>query len=221
MVGGEFHLDDVRAELGSNLRGVTAYIDGSLARCAQAGAPRIGPDDYREAVALRFLCDGADSFIHFEPMCGAGINREPDRRAAEPECILDAAGDGLVGILFVEERIVVAQLEDERDVAGEFPRASFQESQRRGVGVATSLDRQFKMIERIIRGRIRREAPCRAVLKALIDGQDHELSCASEPPVVQYPGEIRQCAGIVAAIPTENFTDAFFHNIMLLVVCCV
>ena len=55
-------------------------------------AARIGPDHDGEAVRLGLLGHLADLLHHLELVVGAGIDREADRRAAEPQRVLDRAG---------------------------------------------------------------------------------------------------------------------------------
>ena len=133
--------------------------------------------------------------------------------AAHPmqEGVAHAAGDGGRGIFFVVEHVVIVELQDERNFAGVFGGAGLEESQRRGVGVASGVDRQLKMIARIVRGRIDREAARRSVLETLVHGQNHELARPRELAVVEHAGEIAPHAGIFGIVVAENFSNSFGH----------
>ena len=106
------------------------------------------------------------------------------------------------GSLLVVQHVMIVELQDERDFTGEVARARFQETQRRRVGVAAGLDREFEVVARIVARRIRREAAGRAMLEALIHRQDHHLAGAAELAVIQHPGQIAQRAWIIAAVAT-------------------
>ena len=66
----------------------------------------------------------------------------------------------------------VVELEDQRQIAGVVARAGFEESERGGVCTEASVYGQFKVIARIIRGRIGGKAAPGAVLDALIYGEE-------------------------------------------------
>ena len=91
---------------------------------------------------------------------------------------------------------------------GELPRARFEETERRRVGVAPGVDRKLVMVERVIRRRVGRERTRRPVLEALVHRQDHELARAREAAGVHDAGEIGEDSRVVAAVPGENFFDA-------------
>src|SRR5258706_261256 len=79
--GRQFNLDNVRAELRRQVRGVSADIDGGLTLFAQTGPTGVGPNHDSEAAALRQLTRLANLFVHFDAMGGAGINRKANRGA--------------------------------------------------------------------------------------------------------------------------------------------
>src|SRR5690606_31794696 len=80
-------------------------------------------------------------------------------------------------------------------------------AERCRIGGQTGIDRELKVIVRIVGGRIRREAARRAVLEALIDGKDDELARATEPAMHEDPGEVGLGAGIVALVIVEDPLD--------------
>src|SRR5215470_4502684 len=79
----QLHLDDVRAELRGDVRGVRRHVNGRLALLREARAARVRPDDDRQPVGLGFLRLGADLLVHLQPVLGARIDREADRDAAQ------------------------------------------------------------------------------------------------------------------------------------------
>src|SRR5207247_984065 len=72
------------------------------------------------------------------------------------------------------EAVGVVELQDERDLARELRRAGLEEAERRRVGVAARRQRQLEVVARVVAGGIGREGARRAVLEALVDGQEHE-----------------------------------------------
>ncbi len=60
------------------------------------------------------------------------------------------------------------------------------------------------MVMRVVGRRVRREAPRRAVLEALIDRQDDELAGAAEPTLQQYAREIGLGARAVAFVVVQD-----------------
>src|SRR5438876_5607440 len=52
VLGGRLDLDDVRAQLGGDLRGVGDHVDGRLALLADRRAARVGPDNRGQAIRL-------------------------------------------------------------------------------------------------------------------------------------------------------------------------
>src|SRR5262249_33242112 len=68
------------------------------------------------------------------------------------------------------------------------------------------------MIAGIVRGWVHGEAPRGAMLDALVDRQDDEPSAAGQRAGIQQAREIGQRAGVVAAIPGQNFFYAFAHG---------
>src|ERR1700674_2551771 len=81
-----------------------------------------------------------------------------------------------------EQRVVIVELQDERDFAGELGGSRLQEAQRRRVGVTSGSAAQREMVARIISGGIGREPPRRAMLKAPVHRQDDEHTRADQRP---------------------------------------
>src|SRR5438270_821095 len=81
----------------------------------------------------------ADLLVHGQPVLRSRIDSEADRGAAEPQRVLYAAGDGLVGISLAHRHIVVVHFENKRDVARKLPCARLQKAERRGVRVTSRL----------------------------------------------------------------------------------
>ena len=119
---GQLHLDDVGAELGGDVRGVRRDVDRGLALLGEPRAARVRPDDHGEPALLRLLGEGAELAVHRQPVLGAGIDREADPDAAEAHGILDAPRDRLRRVAFLEQHVVVAELQDQRHLARELAR---------------------------------------------------------------------------------------------------
>ena len=208
MAGGKFDLDDVGAELGGDLRGVTADINGRLPFLAQGGAARVGPYNDGQAGLFGGPRGFFDLFVHWHAMRGTGIDGEPDGGATQPQGVLHRAGEGRERVLLVLQHVVIVDFEDERNVAGKFAGGGFEGAKGRGIGVAAGGDGQFNMIARIVAGRIDGEAAGRAVLEPLVHRQDDHPPGAFEGAVIQKTGEVRQRARVVAAVPTQYFFDS-------------
>src|SRR6185312_4710874 len=85
--------------------------------------------------------------------------------------------------------------------------ALLQHAERRGIGVEAGVERELKMIMRIVSGRVRRETARRAVLETLIDRKDHHLAGAAQPPLHQHAGEVGLGPRVVAFIVAEDGFD--------------
>src|SRR5512146_1671590 len=72
------------------------------------------------------------------------------------------------------------------------------------------------MIERIVAGRIGREAARGTVFESLIHRKDHQLSCAGQFTAPQQSGDVGLRACIVAAVPTENLLHPISHFVLRL-----
>ena len=208
LIRGELHLEDVGPELRGDLRAVRDHVDRGLARLADAGPARIRPDDDREACPLRFLRERPDLLVHAARHRGARVDRESDRGAAQPERLADAPRDRRQRVLLVVQHVVVVELQDERDLAGELGSARLQESERGGVRVAARLDRQVEVISGIVGRRVGSERPGRTVLEALVDRKDDHPAGSGEGPVIQHPGQVRLRTRIVRRVPPDDLADA-------------
>src|SRR5579884_12984 len=213
MGDGQLDFNEMRAQLRGDVGRVAGHVDGRLALFAQAGPARIGPDDDDQAVALGFGGVGADLLVHVDAVERAGIDGKANAHAAEPQGVGHAAGQRLVGILLIEQDVVIVGLEDEGNVAGKLPCARLQKAQGRGVGVAAGFDSQLEMIAWIVGGRIRSEAARRAMLEALVYRQDDQLSGAGQPAGIQQTRQVGQGAGIIAPVPAQDFAHTRCHDV--------
>ncbi len=50
------------------------------------------------------------------------------------------------------------------------------------------------------------------MLETLIDGQDHQLARATEPPVIKNARKIGQHTEVLAPVPAEDFTCFISHR---------
>src|SRR5881628_2085418 len=206
------HLDDVRAQLAGDLRRVGDHVDCRLALLGDARAARVGPDDHGEALALGLVGQLADLAVHLVARRRGGIDGEADRAAPEAEGIVGAAGDRRAWVAAAGEAVGVVELQDERDLARELRRPGLEEAERRRVGVAARRQRQLEVVAWIVRNRIGRKGTRRAVLEALVDGQDHEPAAARQAPVVHEARQVGQRARVVASVPAQDLSYALVHG---------
>ena len=82
------------------------------------------------------------------------------------------------------------------------------EAQGRGVGIAARLDGQLDVVAGIVAGGVGCEAAGRAVLEALVHGQDHELAGARQATGVHDAGQVGLHARGFRAVPGQDFTHA-------------
>ena len=212
VVARQFDLDDVGAHLRRDLCRVRHDVDGGLARLAQVRATRIGPHDDRQALGLGLVSDFAELPVHGLRRGRAGVDREADRDAAEPQRVVHAAGHRGERVFFVVQHVVVVEFQNQRHAVQKTVGARFQEAERRGVRVAARVDGELEVIVWIVAGRVRSEAARRAVLEPLIDRQDDQLAGPGQPPVIEQPREIRARPRIVALVPAQDFLDPFRHG---------
>src|SRR4029077_18256402 len=97
---------------------------------------------------------------------------------------------------------------DERDLPRAVARARFEEAEGGRVRRAAGLDREAVVVQRIVRRGVHREAARRSVLEPLIDGEDDQAPGACQLTGVQQPGKVGQRAGVVAAVPAQDLSDA-------------
>src|SRR5207249_6261303 len=182
--GRQFDLDNVCPKLCRDVSCIAAHIDPGFAFLAQARSSMVGPNDNRQTRFLRFFSISSNLAVHLQTMAGTGINGEADADTAKPQGVLHTASQGLVGVLFVAENVMIVDLQDEGYLTRKITRSRFQKSQWRSVGVAARFDRQLEMISRVVRRRIWAEASRRTMLEPLIHRQDHELASAAQPPMI-------------------------------------
>src|SRR5205807_768656 len=101
---------------------------------------------------------------------------------------------------------------DQRDLPRELGGAGLQEAKGGRIGAAAGLDRQLEVVERVIAGGVRREAPRRPVFEPLVDGQNHHPAGASETARAQQAGEVRASSGVVALVPAQDLPHPLGHR---------
>ena len=99
------------------------------------------------------------------------------------------------------QQVMVVHFQNQRDFTRVPVRAGFDESQRRGISIATRRQGQFKVIIGIVSRRVDRKAPGGTVLEALVHGQNYELAGSCQPAGIQYAREIRLSPWIVTFVP--------------------
>src|SRR6266852_5546884 len=215
MIGRQLHLDDVGAQLGSDLRRVGDDVERRLAFLADLAAAGIGPDYERQAMPFGFFPDLAGLLVHLLAVRRPGIDGEPHRHAAEPQRVAHAARDRRSWVLVLMEDIVVVQLQDQRNLPRALRCTRLQEPERRSVGVAAGLDRQLEVVAGIVARRIDREAPGRAVLEALVHRQNQAFAGPLQRTMVQNARQVRLHAGVIRTVPTEDLAHAVRHGFLL------
>ena len=209
--GGRLDLDDIGAELRRDLRRVCDHVERGLALLADAGAARVRPDDERQAVGLGFFANRARLLVHRLFLRRAWVDRQTNRGGAEPQSILDAGGHRWRGIFFVVENVVVINFQDERNLASILGDSRFEESERRRERVASRVDGELKVIARVVRRWIDREASRGPMLEALVHGQNDEFAGAGEFAVVEHPRQVVAHAAVIGIVVAENLTNALGH----------
>src|SRR5205823_14115835 len=137
-------------------------------------------------------------------------DRVTDGDAAEPERVVDAAGERRTR-LARRQAVRVVELQDERDLPRELRRPGFEEAERRRVRVAARRERELEVRARIVPGRVGGKGPCRPMLEALIHRKDDQATGTAETAVVQQAREVGSRAGTVARIASENLADSLVH----------
>src|SRR5213593_2034200 len=215
VISRQLHLDDVGAQLGGDLRRIGDDVERRLAFLAHLAAARIGPDYERQAMPFGLFPYLAGLFVHDFAVRRPGVDGEPHSHAAKPQHVAHAAGERRDGVLLLIEDIVVVQLQDQRDLSRELCRTRLQEPERRGVGVAASLDRQLEVVPGIVARRIDREAPSRAVLEALVYRKNQAFAGPLQRAVVQDARQVRLHAGVIGTVPAQDVAHSVCHGSLL------
>src|SRR5437870_1625494 len=124
-------------------------------------------------MCLGFLRNLPKLLIHLLPEGRARVNSKAHRRTSQAERVAHTASYRRHRVTLVQQQVVVVQFENQRDLAGMLSRPRLDEPQWRGVAVATGLQGQPEMIQRIVGWGIGREAARRTMLEALVNWQDH------------------------------------------------
>ena len=153
---------------------------------------KIAPEDREQAEpvglgkSLAHLLDLARRFLRTE------IDRRSDGGCAEIERLLHVAEHDLVERVGVGEKLVVVELDDERDPVCVSPRDDAERSDCGRYPVAPALERKLDDVARVEVHRVWSERRRRAVLDALIDGQDGDVAAAGEPSPVEQALQVPQ-----------------------------
>ena len=117
-------------------------------------------------------------------------------------------------LIDLRERIGVVKLQDGRDLADKLVGARFEGAEGGSVRIAPRVNRQLKVVVRIVGRRVRSEGSRRAVLEALIDGENDDLARAGEDARVQKAGEVGAYADVIGTVPREDLLYAIgcSHN---------
>ena len=198
----QLDLDDVRASQRRHVRRIGTDIERQFAGLGNVAAARVRPDDRSDADRLGFGRKFADFLNQVENPVRTRVDGEANRRATEPQRIIDRAGDGLVDARRPAVRAV--GLEDCRDLPGKGIGARFDHAERCRIGRQAGIDGELIMIMRIIGRRVGRKAARRAMFETLVDRQDDQLAGAAQPTLHQDAGKIGLGPGIVRFIIGED-----------------
>lgn len=110
-----------------------------------------------------------------------GINRKTNCAAAQSERILHTPSHGRNRIFVLMEHIMIVELQNKGNLPCKLSSSCFQEPQGCRIGIATGIKSQLKVIVRMIAWRIGGKAPCRPMLEALINRQNHQFASARQP----------------------------------------
>src|SRR5438552_2718505 len=123
---------------------------------------------------------------------GPEIDRRPYPGAALLVRLIDRPEDYLIVGVWVREKLIVIELENEWDLVCVLARDRPEHAEGRSNGVAPSFDRESHDVLRIEVLRVGCERSAGRVLDALIDRQDGQVARTREPPVVKHSSEVAQ-----------------------------
>src|SRR5690606_24773097 len=148
----------------------------------------------------------------------AGVDGVADADAAEAQRVVHGTRLRAERVDLVLEDVMVVQLQNERDLPGVLRRARLQKAERGGIRAAARLDREPEMVQRVVGVGVGCEAAGRAMLEALVNGQNDELTRAPEAAMVQQPVQVGQNTRVLALIPAHNLLNrasgccGLYHN---------
>ena len=138
---------------------------------------------------------------------GAVVDGGSDTDRTQVEGLAHAAEHHLVVGVGVVEKVVVIELDDERDAVGVAARDDAEAAEGGGDGVAVAGNGQVTQSGRVEVGRVLGEGGSRRVLDALIDREDREVAGAGQAAGVVHVAQVAQdgrCAVGVDEDPVER-----------------
>jgi hypothetical protein len=168
-------------------------------------------------------CAGGKGLAHFDDLPSgfgrAEVDRGADRDRAHRFRLIDAGEENLVVFVGIGQKLVVIELEQERNPVRIFSGACTQHAQRRGDRIASAFDCQAHDILRIEVLRVLGERCAGAVLDALVNGQDRQIARPGEAAMAEQLLEaahhrgraIARCYDPVDEIGTRQ-VQAFARN---------
>ena len=83
------------------------------------------------------------------------------------------------------QHVVVVELENEGNPIEEGIGSRFEKAQRGSIGITAGVNGKLEVVVGVVTRRIRRKAPGRPVLKALVNRQDDQLAGAAEAAMIE------------------------------------
>jgi len=143
---------------------------------------QIAPQNGRHAEFVGFLKRLGDFDDLTARMIGTEVNRRADGGRTEVIRLFHRAEFDLIKFVRIAEKLVVVDLDDERNLVGILPCDRRQNAERRGDGVATAFDSELDDVLAVEVHRILREARATRMFNALIDRQNRQIARAARRP---------------------------------------
>ena len=144
-------------------------------------------------------------------LAGALLAAEVDRGAdaGRPHLpgALGAREWNLVELVGVGQQLVVVELDDERDPVRVPARHGAENAERRGDGVAATLDRELDDLLGVEIRRVWSEAGAGAVLDPLVDRQDAHIAGSGEATVLEQPPQVANRRRASVAVEQHAFDE--------------
>ena len=249
VVLGQFLLDDVGLDGDADVVRLPGEVRRDVvvdAVLLEGAVAEVAPEHGEHAELVRVLERLGDLLDLAAGVVRAEVDGGADAGRAELERLIDRGEEGLVVAERVGQRLVVVELDDERQLRRPAARHRAEHPEGRGEGVAAALVGEPAQVLRVEVGGVRRERGGARVLDPLVDRQDREVAGAGEAaarerpvqrtehvhrtvrrhqhPVDEVrPGEVQQLAGDAGAgvverdgALAERLADGVDHHVFLL-----
>ena len=197
----ELLLDDVGLDRDAEVVGLTGEIGGKMVILVllEGVVAEVAPEDGRHAEFMGMV----EGLGHLDNLVAGILAAEVDGGADGGRThvvgLIDRAEHDLAGDVRIGEELVVVHLHEEGDLVGVFAGHGTEDAERGGDGVATALDGQLHDVLGIEVNRVLGKAGSRAVLDALIDGEDREVAGVGKAAGAVHALQVGQNARIAVA----------------------